>query len=188
MYLKPHDGAGSLERFTVHNSSVRETSADAACEAHDELVRLMAHYERPLYNYLLVLSGSRDIALDQTQETFLRAFEHLRRDRPINAGWLYKVARNQALNDLKRRKRIAAQIDMAEVMAAESDTGVTFSVHLALARLSTEDREVLYLCDVDGFDAAQIGQMLGIRAGAVRMRILRARRRFREIYGDRGGE
>jgi DNA-directed RNA polymerase specialized sigma24 family protein len=59
---------------------------------------LLEQYEQPLYGYLLVLVGSVEVAHDCVQDTFVRAFEHLRKGKMINQQWLYKVARNRAMD------------------------------------------------------------------------------------------
>ena len=47
---------------------------EAAQQSEDQLVRLMNDYERPVYNFLLTLVRDPDVAMDCTQDTFLRAY------------------------------------------------------------------------------------------------------------------
>jgi RNA polymerase sigma-70 factor (ECF subfamily) len=99
---------------------------------------------------------------------------------------LYTVARNRAIDELRRRKRERAdQASLERQLAGMLTTSErSQAVMRALNVLSPEDQEVLYLAEVDGFTSAQIGDLLGLRPGAVRMRLMRAHLRFRAAYGE----
>lgn len=159
----------------------RVPEADAQVE--EQLVRLMNEHERPIYHFLLALLRDGDAALDCAQDTFLRAYEHLRKNKPVNAGWLYKVARNRAMDEFRRNKRVQSELDTLEQLPVQDPTDRVMAVQAVLEHLSAADREVLYLFDVAGFKTDEIGAMLGIRGSAVRQRLSRARERFRLLYG-----
>jgi len=161
------------------------TDAAAAGEACTELGQLVDHYGQSLFRYLVVLLRDSDAAGDCAQDTFLRAYEYLRRGKSVNSQWLYTVARNRAIDELRRRKREQADPAPIERQIAGdlAPSARTQAVERALSRLTREDQEVLYLAEVDGFTSPQIADMLGIRAGAVRMRLMRAHLRFRAVYG-----
>lgn len=148
----------------------------------DELVELIDRYERPLFNFLAVLLGDRAAAQDCVQDAFLRAYEQLRRDRQVNAAWLYRVARNRAIDEMRRRKRVVPDPERIEAIVDRDGDHVVNPVQDALTQLSPDDRELLYLFDVDGFEAREIGIMLGITRNAVHVRVFRARERFRKVY------
>ena len=149
-----------------------------------ELIALVDRYEQPLFGFLVTMLGDRESAGDCTQDTFLRAYENLRRGKPVNVQWLYKVARNRAVDELRRRQRERVAPDpLAGTLADDGrSSAATDAVRRALARLSPDDREVLYLSEVDGFTSIEIGAMLNIRPGTVRMRLCRAHLRFRQAY------
>jgi RNA polymerase sigma-70 factor (ECF subfamily) len=160
----------------------------AGCDrrAEDQLIDLMDRYEQPLRGFLLVLLRDQEIALDCAQDTFIRAYENLRKGRQVNAQWLYKVARNRAMDEFRRKRRIHAGMELLQDRPGDHpDVSVeTATVRRVLDQLSPEDREVLYLFVFDRFKTAEIATMLGIGAGAVRTRLYRARERFRLLYGD----
>lgn len=151
----------------------------------DRLVELMDQFERPVYNFLVALVRDSDVALDCAQDTFLRAYENLRRGRPVNASWLYKVARNRAMDEFRRQKRVQPEMETLEQVPVHEATDEVLAVQAVMAELSPADREVLYLFDVAGFKTDEIGAMLGVRGSAIRQRLSRARERFRVIYGVR---
>lgn len=148
-----------------------------------QLVDLMNQFERPIYNFLLALLHDADVALDCAQDTFMRAYENLRKGRPVNAPWLYKVARNRAMDEFRRNRRIDPDEDALDRLASHDSTERVMAVRSVLEQLSPQDREVLYLFDVAGFKTDEIGRMLGVRGSAIRQRLSRARERFRILYG-----
>lgn len=155
--------------------------------ARDTFAALLDRYERSLFGFLIVLVGDRDSAKDCVQDTFLRAYQNLQRGKPVNAQWLYRVARNRAMDELRHKQRVRPEpYPVDEAVLDESHTSErTLAVHHTLLQLSPGDREILYLAEVDGFTSLEIAAMLGIRAGAVRMRLSRAHVRFRQVYGAR---
>jgi RNA polymerase sigma-70 factor (ECF subfamily) len=146
---------------------------------------LLDRYEYSLYNYLLVQTRDPEIARDCVQHAYLTALEQLRRGRTVQAAWLYKVARNKGIDELRRYQRQGTGAELDTLEATDS-TPRAIGVERAMNHLSSEERELLYLYDVDGFTAEQIGSMVGARVSAVRMRVLRARRRFRDVYDYEG--
>lgn len=164
-----------------------EVVAEHEYTAKDRLTDLMNQYEQPLYAYLLVLAGDREVAADCLQETFLRAYQNLARGKPVNGQWLYKVARHRGIDEHNRRHKAQAATDAlgGASVGIPGESAQTLAVRAALSRLSVSDREVLYLSRVDGLKAPEIAAMLGIRPGAVRARLHRAHARFRQMYGER---
>lgn len=152
--------------------------------AEKQLVELMNRYQQPLVSYVSLLLRDHHLGRDVAQETFVRAYQNLCNERPVNARWLWTVARNLALNELRARKRRGGGEDVLEQTLDETtcESDEVRAVRQALDGLSAEDREVLYLHIVDRFQTEEIASLLGTRATAVRMRLVRARRRFRAIY------
>ncbi len=152
----------------------------------EQLEVLMDAYEQPLYAFLVAVVGTPDLAADCAQDTFLRAYQHLRRRRSVSKSWLYRVAHNRAMDEYRHREREQRKItrlgDHGETdMAQGAGDG---GLRRALRELSPEEREILHLWAVDGLSGQEIGDLLGIRADAVHMRVSRARRRFKAAYGD----
>jgi RNA polymerase sigma-70 factor (ECF subfamily) len=156
---------------------------EADRQYEDQLDELMQQFERPIYNFLLTLLHDADIALDCAQDTFLRAYENLRKGRSVNTSWLYKVARNRAMDEFRRKKRLESEPEKLDQIPVHQRTDQVLAVQAVMAQLSPSDREVLYLFDVAGFKTDEIGAMLGVRGTAIRQRLSRARERFRALYG-----
>ena len=150
-----------------------------------QLVELMTAHETALYRFLFVLTGDREAALDCTQDTFLRAYNNLTKGRPVNTGWLYTVAHNLAMDRHRHARRQEAAVEQLRRLPLQGfespERGV--AIRDAFSRLAPEDRTVLYLFAVEGLSGREIGERMGISPIAVRMRVLRARERFRALYG-----
>lgn len=145
------------------------------------LVSLWQGLERPLFNYLIIILANVSDAEDCLQETYICAHQHVEAGRSVAPGWLYKVARSRALDLLRSRSRRNRLVtDLSSQVPGEYGSAPGEAVRL-LEKLPAADREILYLFDVDGMTGHELGVLLGIRAGAVRGRVFRARERARRL-------
>jgi len=127
-------------------------------------------------------------AADVVCEVFLVAWRKVDEIPPGRPGtlWLYGVARNVLANTNRtaRRRRALDSRLRAQVEAVQlepPDALITRPVREALQRLSADDRELLTLTAWEGLSPTEIAAVLGIEPGTVRVRLHRARRRFRQF-------
>lgn len=168
--------------------------------AFGELVR--RHQDR-VFRFLLRLTESRDDAYDLSQEAFLRAWLALPEWRPEAkfATWLFGIARNAAIDLLRRRGVVepVAPSDLPERpdMSSEPFARLDASQRLALLEralgaLSPEHREILLLREVEDLAYDEIAAALGVSEGTVKSRLARARaavlKEFRRVAGESGDE
>jgi RNA polymerase sigma-70 factor (ECF subfamily) len=144
--------------------------------AYDELY---ARYRGPVYRFLARRTGSLAAAEEAHQEAWLRVYRYRHgydAARPFRS-WLFAIAANCG--------RDAARPDPA-LYHLPLEPGDPFDLRdqlvSALGALEAEDRKLLLLA-VEGFNGPEIAQMLDLGAGAVRMRLHRARQRVREALG-----
>lgn len=164
----------------------QEMGFDAIEDAESALLAHIRAHERPIIRYLQVLLGDDDLALDCAQDTFVRAYDHLRRGRSLTSAWLYTVARNRAMDEFRQRKTLRQDSDELEQIPADGERDAhDAAVRRVMAAMRTEDREILYLHTVDRFTTEEIAEMLHIRPGAARTRLMRARDRFRRLWRER---
>jgi RNA polymerase sigma factor (sigma-70 family) len=129
------------------------------------------------------LGGDRDIAEDLVQEAFTRAWRVLPQglSSERQRAWLYRTARNLAVDELRRRARrptVAVEdIDGIEQLAAEPD-----AAREALATLTMHERFVLLLRFEAGFAHSEIARLLETSEDAARKRVARARATFLNAY------
>ena len=149
---------------------------------------LVARYQDRIYRFLLRLTRSPGDALELTQETFLNAYQALARWQPEAqfTTWLFRIARNQAFDWLRRGKRaeFVALDEEQEHGLADPGPGPDATLETtqrlrglerALARLPTEHREILLLREIEDLSYEDIATVLDISLGTVKSRIARAR-------------
>ncbi|HYQ45962.1 MAG TPA: RNA polymerase sigma factor [Polyangiaceae bacterium] len=148
-------------------------------------------YAERIFGFLVRLSGSRALAQDLFQQTFMRLAEagaRLRADSDLRA-WLFAVARNAFHSHARSRSseaRADATLFAAERMTASSPDGRLALAELerALAGLNAGDRELLLLFGVEGLSYPEVAVVLELDQVTVRKRVSRARARLAEALDD----
>ena len=151
------------------------------------------------YRVAKSLVGSREDALDMTQETFMKVFrarETFRDGEPF-LPWFHRILRNTCISHLRKSRRLRVTS-----LAAEDQNGETIDWQVedpspgpeenacrderkdafrrAFALLSARDREILTLREFEDLSYLQISSALSIPQGTVMSRLFHARRRLRE--------
>ncbi len=144
------------------------------------------HCHQPrVYALCFRLLERTDDAEDAVQATFVRAFRALPRFRGESSTrtWLYRIATNEALSMLRRRRDGA---ELVEESARTPDGAPAvlerLAVRAALGRLTPEHRAILILRLWEDMSYTDIATVLGISLPAVKMRLNRAREQFRKHY------
>lgn len=141
-----------------------------------------------LFAYIITLVRDRACAEDLTHTAFERAYRRYDRFDPRRGSaraWLYGIARNAALDELRRRKRsvrMAAELpDPAPAEACDvSELERRASVRAAISALDPRDRELVALKFYAGLSNPEIARVLGISASNAGTRLNRAVNRLRE--------
>jgi len=141
-----------------------------------------------LYAYVATLVRDRAAAEDVVAAAFERAYRRRRSydaRRGTRRQWLFGIARHAALDELRRRRRIAtlaAEPGAPEPVAddAGDDPVRRATVRAALAGLEPRDRELVALKFFAGLDNAEIAGVLGISPSNAGTRLHRAVQRLRE--------
>jgi len=138
--------------------------------------------------YVSTLLGDRAAAEDVTALAFERAYSRRRtfdRHRGDERAWLFGIARNAALDELRRRRRTAALTGEApDPDAAPAEDGAEVAlrrtvVRQALRALPARDREVIALKFHAGLRNGELAQVLGISETAAGTLIYRAMQKLR---------
>lgn len=166
-------------------AAVRRGDAAAA----DTLVR--RHF-RAAWAVALALLGNRSDAEDVCQDAFVRALERIEECRKPDrfVYWLLQIVRNRAhnLRDY-RRVRSGPPLDGIEAASPGDAAGAAERRELgerllaALDALTPEQRQVVLLKDLEGWDHRAIAKALGISEGMSRQHLFVARRILRERLG-----
>jgi RNA polymerase sigma-70 factor, ECF subfamily len=163
------------------------------------LDRLLRRHHPELARLLWRFAHSTVELDDLTQETFLRVLRGLPRwqpDRPF-AHWLRRIAvnvgRDHYRREAKRRRwlveppptaegeAVAPAAEMIDTAPDPAARAVANEVKALLAQLPPDDRTLLILHHLEGWDFAEIGRHLGWSTPLARLRAFRARRRLRGL-------
>ena len=140
---------------------------------------LVSRWEKRVFNYLLRLVSNREDALDVSQETFLKAYQNLRKlDDPARfSAWLFRIAHNEAFSLLRRRKPEAELIGEPR----PRNTGgrllpveLSLAVESALKRLNEDQREAVLLKVYQGFKFEEMAEILECPVSTVKSRLYTA--------------
>ncbi len=166
-----------------------------------EFARLVDKYSNPLYRLALKMLGNPRDAEDILQNTFLQAFQHIREfeGRSSLSTWLYRIASNEALMLIRRRRPEIDFSDVSREDQGESDyEPVEFTdwgqlpeaeiltsetrivLDKAIQNLPEILRIVFILRDIEGLSIRETSQTLDLSETAVKTRLLRARLRLRD--------
>ena len=141
--------------------------------------QVYAQYGPALYRFCLLQLKNAADAEDALQEVFLKRLyrapvfdspEHEKR-------WLYRVALNQCRDELRRKRRTEVPLEEAALLAAlpEKERELVAQV----AALPEKLRTVIHLHYYEGYTVEELAALLGVSAGAVKMRLLRGREALR---------
>jgi RNA polymerase sigma-70 factor, ECF subfamily len=166
-----------------------------------EFARLVDTFSGPLHRLALKMVGNDSDAEDVLQNTFLKAFQHIQEfeGRSKLSTWLYRIASNEALMMLRKRRPETTFSDAVQEQEDDQlsdpvqftdwcclpedeflDAESRAALDRAVQRLPETLRIVFVLRDIEGLSIQETSQALGLSETAVKTRLLRARLRLRE--------
>src|SRR5437016_2884975 len=185
-------GTSTLVMEVTDADLVRKTLSGKT-EAYNALVQ---RYQRQVYNLAYRMLGNDDDAGDLVQDTFLRAYGALasfRQDASF-LTWLYKIASNLCIDQMRSRKsRGALSLDveleegrepMADRTQGPEETTVRGAVanivHKEVMNLPERYRIVVVMRHLQGMSIEEIAGQLSLPSGTVKTHLFRAREMLRE--------
>jgi RNA polymerase sigma-70 factor (ECF subfamily) len=171
---------------SVRRDGVREAAVSSG--AAEGVERLFQACAVRLGRFLAQMVGDRALAEDLLQDSFCEAFRCRDQLGGIEnpEAWLFGIARNRALAALRRRRRLRAVL---ERLAPRSEPSERDDLELLALRdllertLVPDDRALLILRYLHGFDAVELAAMTGRTPEAIRQRLARARARIIRAAG-----
>jgi RNA polymerase sigma-70 factor (ECF subfamily) len=154
---------------------------------------LVTRYEKPVYNAALRMLHDREEARDVAQTVFLKAYEHLADYDPSHRfySWIYRIALNESINSLHRRRPHAA-LDLEapdgepgpDDMLGQRQLGAGLAA--AIMGLSAEYRAVIVLRHFLDCSYEDIATILELPEKTVKSRLFSARQSLRTAMQSRG--
>ena len=165
-----------------------------------EFAQLVEQYSPMIYRLGLKMLNNPQDAEDILQETFIKAYKHIDKfdGRSSVSTWLYRIATNEALMSLRKKRPDTVSFDMPSIYESEPQEPLQFvdwccmpeeeyltaegrmRLDQAAERLPESLRIVFVLRDIEGLATRETAEVLEISEMAVKTRLSRARLRLRE--------
>ena len=170
----------------------------------DAFEQLIDEHQKRIFSIAYRVAGNPDDAADMAQEVLVKIFKNLNKFKGDSkfSTWIYRVATNTCLDELKRIRRhptysLDQEIDTdegsisADIMdeaptpeQAAERKAVQNAVNAAIARLGDDHKKVIVLRDIQGFSYEEIAEMMNCSDGTVKSRISRARAQLKKILSQ----
>lgn len=154
-------------------------------EAFAELVR---KYQQIVFNIAYRFMRDTDLAEDMAQESFIKAFKHIKGFRGDCAfsTWLYRVTCSVCLTELNRRKKrseveLQPNTYVGSVESKVPEQEMAEKVRECVTHLSDRYSTVLTLYYLNGISYEEIAEVMGIPVGTLKTWMFRARKQLRKV-------
>ncbi|NLT07757.1 MAG: sigma-70 family RNA polymerase sigma factor [Solirubrobacterales bacterium] len=162
------------------------------------LDEVYAEYAPTVFGYLVNTLRDRGAAEDVHQQVFLEVWQRAPDydpDRATLLTWIMTIARSRAVDELRRRVPEPRDPGDGHELAADPDPELSpdalierWRVAHLLSRLRPEESELLRLRFYEGLSQSEIAERTGVPLGTVKMRMVSALRRLRELIEDEDPE
>lgn len=158
------------------------------------LTSLYQTYYPKVYNYAHLQLGEVQAAEDLASEVMVKVLESLKDYRFTGtpfAAWVFRIARNRLI-DLHRRRHRRGEVALSETLPSREASPPSLAeramsrdeIRAALARLTEEQRQVIVLKFIEGFDNRSVAKVIGRSDGAVKSLQHRALLSLRRILSQ----
>jgi RNA polymerase sigma-70 factor (ECF subfamily) len=166
-----------------------ELAAAAAAGDRRALEALLDRHADRVHAICRRIVTNPEDALDATQEALIAITRGIRRfdGRSAFTTWLYRVATNAALDELRRlgRRPVPRDVPIDATTPSGADAvDARLDVDRALAEVPEEFRTAVVLRDLADLDYPEIAGVLGVPVGTVKSRIARGRRALKRALGN----
>lgn len=144
---------------------------------------LYARTARPIWAYLVRSCGNGALADDLLQETYFRMIragfspesdEHAK-------NYLFRVASNLLKDHFRAAKRTPLPLEIdPEIEGGQRGSALSADVRRILGEMKPRERQLLWLGHVERFSHKEIAQIMGLKAGSIRLLLFRARKKLAE--------
>lgn len=166
-----------LDELTL--ARARRGSIDA-CET------IFRAFQNPAFSVAFRICQCREAAQEVTQEAFITAFRKMnqfRGDSPF-WGWLRRVVVNHAISHIRKGPKsepVELQDHHGRSESMTEQLGMAMDLESALAALGAEDRAIVWLHDVEGYNHREIASLFGKTESFSKTRLSRARECLRDL-------
>ena len=143
-----------------------------------------------VFGVALQVVGDRASAEDVAQETFFKVFAQIHRFRGEGrlVSWIYRIAVNLSISEVRRRKRLrqhrAEHPDPNPIDIHSVEPGLSESLRFVLDQLEPQKRLTFYLHHVEGLTSSELAEVFDESRDAVLKRLQRTRRELLLLWQD----
>lgn len=157
----------------------------------DKFEEVVNSYQQKIFDYCWYMLGNHQEAEDTVQDVFIKIYSQLNKYIPntnFNA-WVYRIAYNQCIDTIRRRKRAVIfqyfedMINKESLPAIDKIT-IEHPIHEALSRLSISDRNIILLKALDKKTYEEISHILNKNSTSLRKQYERAIKKLRKILKE----
>lgn len=164
---------------------------------------LLTRYERPIFSFIYNFFQNRTLCEDLTQETFLRAYRFIRSFRPRDkfSTWLFSIAKNLCIDELRRmRKGATVDIDtvapdalVAEDGPAQNPLSATMAIQegeilrRVITKLPEKYRTCVILFYFNDLSYEEISKVMKISLSNTKILLFRGKKMLLELYRKESG-
>lgn len=156
---------------------------------NNALIFIYEKYSKSIYLYLLSLCHNHQLSEDLMQETFIKAFMSLDQVSDGMVQWLYKVAKNLFIDNLRKNKNLVLE-DSFDMKNISDSTNVlrelitkerNRKLYYSIQQLPIKERELITLYYFGELKQEEIAEQLGITYGAVRTGLYRIKKKLLKV-------
>jgi len=163
----------------------------------EKLTFIYERHKKRFFNYFVKMTLDYDSSQDLLQNFFIRILKYrksYKRSQPF-LPWSYRVARNMAYDESKKKQLGATSIEIEKVsdrlIAPVSDETVIEreqQLMRAIARLPQDKRELIIWTKIDGMKYVEVANIKDTSVGAIKVQVHRAMSQLKNIYFESNGE
>lgn len=165
---------------------------------------LFSRYKQRIANFVYQFVHEHHLAEDITQQTFIKVYQNLDSFKPRGkvSSWIYRIASNQAKDELRKLKRRptvslnkpvggeSGERELGDILLEDESLRPDFQlrekemlekVKKALASLKPKYKEAILLCDYEGMSYEEAAEVLGITKTNVSAILCRARKKLEKL-------
>ena len=162
-------------------------------QAGDEMAfsEIVKRYKDKIVNFLWQLTGNYQVAVELSQETFMRVYFKADKYKPVAplSSWIYTIASNLAKTEMNRSHRVTMvslddenyrYFERTAAKEKPEDSGLSKKLRQALDSLHPRYRVPVILKDLEGFSQEEIAEILKKPLGTIKARISRGRNHLKK--------
>ena len=190
-----------MSQHAIMSTETTANGSSGGPEPQHDFPGMVRTHQKALFYFILSLVRDRQQAEDLTQEVFMVAHRRRHDFQPGGpvAAWLYGIARNLVLAELRQRRRRPVPLDQTTLVSlgdafAEAQATTRHAddwlvgIEECMGRLDEKNRKLLALRYKKDMSVDEISRDMGVGLSALKMRLMRLRQRLAECLNQKRGE